>query len=225
MAAGLYPSILSARISSMRTSVSRSFRIHVQVSKKRYIYTIDDDCFVAKTPGGDSINALEQHIRNLLTPSTPRFFNTLYDPFADGADFVRGYPFSWREGAPTAVSHGECLPFCCRFISHCSCTWSSRHAGCTACIPLAGARHTCFRCVFCDVVISGIGQHLEPLALKLVLLVVGLWLNIPDYDAPTQMVKPHERNTRYVDAVMTIPKVCPSGNLLLLFCNTNLAAL
>lgn len=37
--------------------------------------------------------------------------------------------------------------------------------------------------------------------------VAGLWLNIPDYDAPTQMVKPHERNTRYVDAVMTIPKV------------------
>lgn len=35
----------------------------------------------------------------------------------------------------------------------------------------------------------------------------GLWLNIPDYDAPTQMVKPHERNTRYVDAVLTIPKV------------------
>ena len=36
----------------------------------------------------------------------------------------------------------------------------------------------------------------------------GLWLNIPDYDAPTQMVKPLERNTRYVDAVLTIPKVC-----------------
>ena len=35
----------------------------------------------------------------------------------------------------------------------------------------------------------------------------GLWLNIPDYDAPTQMVKPKERNTRYVDAVMTIPRV------------------
>jgi len=34
----------------------------------------------------------------------------------------------------------------------------------------------------------------------------GLWLNIPDYDAPTQMVKPLERNTRYVDAVLTIPK-------------------
>ena len=25
----------------------------------------------------------------------------------------------------------------------------------------------------------------------------GLWLNIPDYDAPTQLVKPRERNTRY----------------------------
>ncbi len=28
-----------------------------------------------------------------------------------------------------------------------------------------------------------------------------------DYDAPTQMVKPRERNTRYVDCVQTIPKV------------------
>ena len=53
---------------------------------------------------------------------------------------MRGYPFSLREGVPTAVSH-------------------------------------------------------------------GLWLNIPDYDAPTQLVKPLERNTRYVDAVQTIPKV------------------
>ena len=44
---------------------------------------------------------------------------------------MRGYPFSLREGVPTAVSH-------------------------------------------------------------------GLWLNIPDYDAPTQLVKPLERNTRYV---------------------------
>lgn len=35
----------------------------------------------------------------------------------------------------------------------------------------------------------------------------GLWLNIPDYDAPTQMVKPAERNTKYIDMVMTIPKV------------------
>lgn len=40
------------------------------------------------------------------------------------------------------------------------------------------------------------------------MLVIGLWLNIPDYDAPTQLVKPAERNTRYVNAVLTIPKVC-----------------
>ncbi|CAL5221586.1 g3804 [Coccomyxa viridis] len=134
---------------SFKDSACRCFGY--MVSKKRYIYTIDDDCFVAKDPSGESINALQQHIRNLLTPSTPRFFNTLYDPFAEGADFVRGYPFSWRQGAPTAVSH-------------------------------------------------------------------GLWLNIPDYDAPTQMVKPHERNTRYVDAVMTIPK-----GTLFPMCGMNLA--
>ncbi|KAA3488025.1 UDP-arabinopyranose mutase 1-like [Gossypium australe] len=121
------------------------------VSKKKYIFTIDDDCFVAKDPSGKEINALEQHIKNLLTPSTTHFFNTLYDPYREGADFVRGYPFSLREGAPTAVSH-------------------------------------------------------------------GLWLNIPDYDAPTQLVKPLERNTRYVDAVMTVPK-----GTLFPMCGMNLA--
>lgn len=84
---------------------------------------------MAKDPSGKDINALEQHIKNLLCPSTPFFFNTLYDPYCEGADFVRGYPFSLREGVPTAVSH-------------------------------------------------------------------GLWLNIPDYDAPTQLVKPRERNSR-----------------------------
>lgn len=84
---------------------------------------------MAKDPSGKEINALAQHIENLLAPSTPFFFNTLYDPFREGVDFVRGYPFSLREGVPTAISH-------------------------------------------------------------------GLWLNIPDYDAPTQLVKPLERNTR-----------------------------
>ncbi|KAH9300148.1 hypothetical protein KI387_011731, partial [Taxus chinensis] len=109
------------------------------VSKKKYIFTIDEDCFVAKDPSGKDINVVEQHMKNLTTPSTPYFFNTLYDPYRDGCDFVRGYPFSLREGVNTAISH-------------------------------------------------------------------GLWLNFPDYDAPTQLVKPSERNTRYVDAVMTIPK-------------------
>ncbi|KAK9278599.1 hypothetical protein L1049_028172 [Liquidambar formosana] len=122
---------------SFKDSACRCFGF--LVSKKKYIFTIDDDCFVAKDPSGKEINALAQHIHNLLKPSTPLFFNTLYDPFREGADFVRGYPFSFREGVPTAISH-------------------------------------------------------------------GLWLNIPDYDAPTQLVKPLERNTRYVDAVMTIPK-------------------
>ncbi|CAN6982043.1 hypothetical protein Bca4012_003909 [Brassica carinata] len=150
---------------SFKDSACRCFGY--MVSKKKYIYTIDDDCFVAKDPSGKEINALEQHIKNLLTPSTPDFFNTLYDPYGDGADFVRGYPFSMREGAITAVSH-------------------------------------------------------------------GLWLNIPDYDAPTQLVKPLERNSRkfylplkslnnevvllYVDAVMTIPK-----GTLFPMCGMNLA--
>ncbi|XP_068305185.1 UDP-arabinopyranose mutase 1-like [Pyrus communis] len=143
---------------SFKDSTCRCFGF--LVSKKKYIFTIDDDCFgkklkVAKKPSGKQINALAQHIKgwskNLLTPSTPFFFNALYDPFANGADFVHGYPFSLREGVPTAISQ-------------------------------------------------------------------GLWLNIPDYDAPTQLVKPLERNTRFVDAVMTIPK-----GTLFPMCGMNLA--
>ncbi|XP_057837900.1 probable UDP-arabinopyranose mutase 1 [Cryptomeria japonica] len=109
------------------------------LSKKKYIYTIVDDCFVAQDPTGKDVNVVEQHLQNLTTPSTPYFFNTLYDPYREGSDFVRGYPFSLRKGVPTAISH-------------------------------------------------------------------GLWLNFPDYDAPTQLVKPLEKNTRNVDAVLTIPK-------------------
>ncbi|KAF2282967.1 hypothetical protein GH714_043286 [Hevea brasiliensis] len=123
-----------------RLRPSRSLKVlWLLVSKKKYIYTIDDDCFVAKDPSGKDINALEQHIKNLLSPST-HFSST---PCMIHTEMVQilsvGIHSAFAEGVPTAVSH-------------------------------------------------------------------GLWLNIPDYDAPTQLVKPLERNTRYVDAVMTIPK-------------------
>ncbi|ONM00077.1 hypothetical protein ZEAMMB73_Zm00001d030046 [Zea mays] len=134
----------------------RQIRLSIDRSGWDGLHLIHQEGFqrnVAKDPSGKDINALEQHIKNLLSPSTPFFFNTLYDPYRVGADFVRGYPYSLREGVPTAISH-------------------------------------------------------------------RLWLNIPDYDAPTQLVKPLERNTRwppfanwcfflairYVDAILTIPK-------------------
>lgn len=108
------------------------------MSSKKYIISIDDDCLPARDAAGNPIDAVAQHINNLETPATPFYFNTLYDPFREGADFVRGYPFSLREGV--------------------GCVLSS-----------------------------------------------GLWLNIADYDAPTRAVRPNERNSRYVDAVMTVP--------------------
>ena len=107
--------------------------------RKRFVFTIEEGILVGQKPDGEAIDAVQQHVRNLITPSTPFFFNTLYDPYCSGSDFVRGYPFTLRQGVPTALSH-------------------------------------------------------------------GLWRNIPDYDAPTRMCKPLERNDRYVDAVMTIPK-------------------
>lgn len=108
------------------------------VSRKKYIVSIDDDCIPAKDSKGFLVDAVAQHLANLATPATPFFFNTLYDPYREGADFVRGYPFSLRSGVTCALS-------------------------------------------------------------------CGLWLNLADLDAPTQALKPAQRNSRYVDAVMTIP--------------------
>jgi len=243
-----------------------------QVSKKKYIYTIDDDCFVAKTPSGEDINALEQHIRNLLTPSTPLFFNTLYDPYAAGADFVRGYPFSLREGCPTAISHGappqdsardELVPVlgssrasaatakpggdasgpcggCLSVLlemrasggsagehhsprpgSWTACAWQRAYARPPLATSPASRRGTLLpqgrveeprprsHPLPCTMVRRGSAARGRAQLLELTGAAcarAGLWLNIPDYDAPTQMVKPLERNTRYVDAVLTIPK-------------------
>lgn len=108
------------------------------ISKKKYVISIDDDCLPAKDDKGFQVDAVAQHLFNLAAPATPLFFNTLYDPYRKGADFVRGYPFSMREGVTCALS-------------------------------------------------------------------CGLWLNLADLDAPTQALKPEQRNSRYVDAVLTIP--------------------
>lgn len=108
------------------------------VSKKPYVWSLDDDCLPTLGPDGMLVNAPLMHVMNLLTPSTPYFFNTVYDPYRDGSDFVRGYPYSLRGGVATAVSH-------------------------------------------------------------------GLWMNAYDYDAPTQLLKVHERNQRYADLTITVP--------------------
>ena len=108
------------------------------VSDKDFVYTLDDDCLPARDNDGHLVDAITQHLVNLLTPSTPYFFNTVYDPYRPGVDFVRGYPYSLRDGVTTAVSH-------------------------------------------------------------------GLWMNAYDYDAPTQLLKGDEKNTRYHDMTQTIP--------------------
>lgn len=116
------------------------------VSNRTYVYTLDDDCTPAPDPhcwhGARCdfvVDALSRHMRNLRTPSTPHYFNTLYDPFLPGSDFAHGYPYSMRSGVPTVISH-------------------------------------------------------------------GLWLNSPNYDAPTQLLKMGERNQRYIETTITIPR-------------------
>jgi reversibly glycosylated polypeptide / UDP-arabinopyranose mutase len=89
-----------AWIISHRDSALRSYGF--LVSQKKYVFTLDDDTL----PSPFYPNPIEAHMRNLLTNSTPFYFNTLYDPFREGSDFVRGYPFSLRAGVRTVLSHG-----------------------------------------------------------------------------------------------------------------------
>ncbi|KAJ3681195.1 hypothetical protein LUZ60_015684 [Juncus effusus] len=81
------------------------------ISRKKYIISIDQDCVPAKDNTGTVTNAIQQHLINLSTPATPFFFNTLYDPYRPGTDFVRGYPFSMRTGAPCGLSCGLWLNY------------------------------------------------------------------------------------------------------------------
>ena len=64
------------------------------VSKKKYIFSLDDGYLPAKDLSGNLGNSLHHHLVNLKTPSTPFLFNTLYDPYRPKIDFVRGYPFT-----------------------------------------------------------------------------------------------------------------------------------
>lgn len=121
------------------------------VSRKKFVWSVDDDCFPANGVDGEPVDALMEHALNLLTPSTPYFFNTVYDPYQQCVDFVRGYPYSLRQGVQTAVSH-------------------------------------------------------------------GLWLNMYDYDAPTQLLKVKERNHKYADITITIP-----NRVLYPLCSMNVA--
>lgn len=77
------------------------------MAKRRYVFSMEPDCSPAQDPEGYVVNPVVEHVVNLKIPATPLFFNTLYDPYRVGTDFVRGYPFSWREGVPTAVSLGS----------------------------------------------------------------------------------------------------------------------
>jgi hypothetical protein len=47
-----------------------------------------------------------EQVLNLKISVTLFFFDTLHDLFREGADFVRGYPFSLWEGIPTAILQG-----------------------------------------------------------------------------------------------------------------------
>ena len=63
------------------------------MSRKPLVWSLDDDCYPAQGPNGGLVNAISEHVFYLLTPSTPYFFDSVYDSYRPCVDFVRGYPY------------------------------------------------------------------------------------------------------------------------------------
>ncbi len=158
----------------------------VLASKSPRVLFLSDGASPASNPKGEVVQILSEHGYNLDTPATPVFFNTLYDPFRPGTDFVRGYPFSWRDGVKTAVSHGLTLG-----QPDLDAATQVRHTTHTHTHTRAHAHthtHT-----HTDTLL----RLLKTLTLCLTVLVLCLC---------PQLAKPQARNTRYVDATLTVPK-------------------
>ena len=69
--------ILGAHITLLGTDLASAKAFGMLVSKARYVFTLDEDCVVAMDTEGQPVDPVGHHLRNLSTPSTPYYFNTL----------------------------------------------------------------------------------------------------------------------------------------------------
>ncbi len=86
------------------------------VSDRHFVYVLDRDCVpISEVSSAGEVVLSElfrSHANNLMRPSTPYYYNN-HDPFlaaseqGSTADYVRGFPYSLREGVQTAVSYGS----------------------------------------------------------------------------------------------------------------------
>ncbi|GFZ19207.1 reversibly glycosylated polypeptide 1 [Actinidia rufa] len=156
---------------SFKDSACRCFGY--MVSKKKYIFTIDDDCFVMWA----SYYSAEVLVFNVVDLLVVACFMILV---------------SWKIGLLKTHLAKRSMPLHSTFRTF------SPHQLLRSSTPCMIRSEM--------VLILSVGTLLAYVRVSRPAVSHGLWLNIPDYDAPTQLVKPLERNSRYVDAVLTIPK-------------------
>jgi hypothetical protein len=87
-------------------SVSSAYVIGTLISDRDFIYYLSRDTLPVVDSNGTLINPLDEHVANLLSPASPYYYNINHDPYRYGAEFSAGYPYSLRDGVPTALSIG-----------------------------------------------------------------------------------------------------------------------
>lgn len=84
-----------------RSNSARTFG--TMLAHREFVYFLDDTMTPSIDPlTGKLTDPIEEHLSNVLRPSTPYYFNP-QDPFRHQTDFVRGHPYTLREGVPTGT--------------------------------------------------------------------------------------------------------------------------
>ena len=73
------------------------------LAHREFTFFLDDTMTPTADPStGRLTDPIEEHLSNVLRPSSPYYFNP-QDPFRHATDFVRGHPYTLREGVPTGT--------------------------------------------------------------------------------------------------------------------------
>jgi hypothetical protein len=79
------------------------------VSDREFIFILNSNMKpkLSVSSADDPLELLRIHAFNLLKPTVSAYYNNGHDPYQNGKDFLRGTPYTLRDGIPTVMSYGS----------------------------------------------------------------------------------------------------------------------